>query len=362
MKKGLIIALPIISLIIIGIILYFSLHYSTSPARLRAVIIKPVNCTGCYNMTPVLDQAGKLNARITSIKEIYYPKDISKEELLRMNITRLPVLVISGQPLRYPQLIDFWDMLGARIDKKFLKQEVIIQPPEPVYYNLLNDSVYGYVNIIEIKPPDCKVCNNMSRFREMISHLCYISQYLVADYNTELAQGLIEKYNITRLPAVILSPEAKEYKLLNMKWENIGIIEKDNYLVSTQLTPPFYSIPENRVVGLVNLTYLYDPNCIECYDYNLHRATLERFYVKIVNESLVDIHSKEGRRLIEKYNITAIPTFIASPDLKYYKELMNIWDQVGTIEPDGFFVFRNMGKMPGRIYLDLETNETRMGG
>ncbi len=364
MKKK--ILLPLIVIIIIaGFIAYHHFSYPYPKADISVTLIKPMNCSDCYNMTIAIDKLKTLNVNIKSYKELIYPRDISKRELLEKGITRLPVLIFKGEVLKYPQITDFWDMINGKIVDNFFGKEVIVMAPEPIYYNVSNDSIYGYVSIIEIKPPQCKECgklNNMSEFRKMISHLCYIKQYLLADYDTNLSQELIKKYNITRLPAVIMSPEANDYDILSNKWKDIGITKKDGYLITTSLTPPFYSIPEKRVVGLINITYLYNPNCSICYNYTVHKTVLERFYVYIENEKAVSIYSREGKELVKKYNITAVPTFIASPDLKYYKDLMKVWEQVGTREKDGYFVFRNMKKMPGRIYFDLTLNKTRMGG
>lgn len=353
-KKLLFIAI----VVVIGVALFF--HQSYPKPRINALVIYPVNCSDCYNMTPAIDQLEKLGA-IVKTTTIYYPRDISKKELLNNNISRLPVIIFSGELTKYPRIVDFLDLIDARFSDELMSKKAIVIAPEPIYYDLMNDSPYGYVDIVEIKPPSCNECNNMSQFRREISHLCYISRYRVADYNTELAQELIKRYNITRLPAVVLSPEANQYKILSMNWGNVGITSKDGYLVTTSLTPPFYSIPLHRVVGVVNITYLYDPECKSCYNYSLHRVTLERFNVKIGKEKVVSIHSKEGKELIKKYNITAIPTFIASPDLRYYTALMKVWDQVGSID-NGYFIFRNMKKMPGRVYLNLTTNTTMIGG
>ncbi len=359
----------ILAIVLIGIsiIIFIISRIQPYPKILLSITeIDATNCEKCYNMTPLIKQFEELNAHVITYKRIQYPKDISKEELLKMNITKLPAVLIKGNIEAYPQLTDFISIFNATPIQRnimFFKEKVfVIQPPEPVYYDVVNNKSYGILTIIEIKPPDCEKCNNMSSFRKKILSLASIGHYYVADYNTQLAQELINRYNITRLPAVVISPEAKDYILLSQEWKNIGIASKDGYFVSTSLTPPFYSIPEHRVVGLVNITYLYDPLCKRCYDYNIHREVLERFYVVIDKERAISIYTPEGKRLIEKYNITAVPTFIATGDLKYYKELMKRWDQVGTIEEDGTFVFRNMKKMPGRIYVNLTTNSTMIGG
>jgi len=64
--------------------------------------------------------------------------------------------------------------------------------------------------------------------------------------------------------------------------------------------------------------------------------------------------------LVAQYNITKVPTIIMSPDVKYYElnNFQTVWKQVGTIENDGYYVFRSMRALNGVIYKDLSLNKT----
>ena len=58
----------------------------------------------------------------------------------------------------------------------------------------------------------------------------------------------------------------------------------------------------------------------------------------------------------KKYNITLVPTIILSSNAKDYSSLNQAWSQVGSIETDGTFVFRDLSLL-NIPYKDLYSNK-----
>ena len=71
----------------------------------------------------------------------------------------------------------------------------------------------------------------------------------------------------------------------------------------------------------------------------------------------LDIANDEGKDLISKYNIGFVPTLILSKDAGNYPALVQVWGQVGSVEGDGTFVFREIKAIKDSIYKDLTTNK-----
>ena len=44
---------------------------------------------------------------------------------------------------------------------------------------------------------------------------------------------------------------------------------------------------------------------------------------------------------MQKYNITKVPLVAFSPEAQEYALLVGAWEQVGSIEPDGWMIMRN---------------------
>jgi hypothetical protein len=58
-----------------------------------------------------------------------------------------------------------------------------------------------------------------------------------------------------------------------------------------------------------------------------------------------DVSSEEGVALVAEYEIDKFPTVLLSPDANDYTGFSEVWDQVGTISEDGWFVLREVQKL-----------------
>jgi len=111
----------------------------------------------------------------------------------------------------------------------------------------------------------------------------------------------------------------------------------------------------------ITLIELYDPNCSLCYNVRLHESVLRgNFGLNITKINMVDINTNEGRMLLSKYNITAYPTIIISPEIKNYTEQHNILLNFGKDYSDGYYVFTNMDALQGIIYYKLVDGEWKL--
>jgi hypothetical protein len=81
------------------------------------------------------------------------------------------------------------------------------------------------------------------------------------------------------------------------------------------------------------------------------------FGLYITNKSTYNITSVQGKAFVQKYNITAVPTVLLSPGAADYVNLASDWTQMGTVEKDGWFVFRTVGKITGSNYTNLTTGK-----
>lgn len=84
---------------------------------------------------------------------------------------------------------------------------------------------------------------------------------------------------------------------------------------------------------------------------------LARFGLAINEEKTFDINSSNGTELVGNYSITQVPTIVLTGDLAIYTDFNTVWSQVGTIEKDGTYVFRELSAMGPIVYKDLSTNE-----
>ena len=216
------------------------------------------------------------------------------------------------------------------------------------------------VEMIHLFDTNCTDCVDLKPFFEQFSQLGINLETKNVDISSSQGKKLITKYKIEAVPTIIFSKEISTNAQIAQVWEQVGTIEEDGSYVMRELTPPYKELDTGNVRGLVNVTYLSDTNCKECYDVMFHKDILTQMGIKITSEKTIDYFemmasSDDSKNLIEKYNITKIPTVIISKEAEVYASVKKAWELVGTQEEDGVFIFRSIELLGDKVYHNLET-------
>jgi hypothetical protein len=296
---------------------------------------------------------------LTSERTIDASSAEAKSLISKYNVQKLPTALVTGQ-VNDSRLTGTLSQFGEIRGDAFVLTEI-----PPPYYDMSSSKVVGVVSFTAITD---STCNNCSSVSNMISSLTSagitFGTNTTYDYSWQQAKSIIGKYNITKLPALIFSSDLGAYSTISEAWSTVGTVATDGSYVLTQVPPPFKDLTTGMIVGIVNVTYLYDSSCATCYNVSIHHGILVgSFRVVLGTESTYDINSTQGKALISKYNITSVPTFIMSPDAKYYSAILSVWPNVGTNETDGWFIFRDMTALGNVTYMNLSTGkQVTLGG
>ena len=226
-------------------------------------------------------------------------------------------------------------------DKKITTEEALSMEPVDV-------------RITAIIFKECKICMNMTQVVQELKQTpsVNVKQSSIIIAASAEAMRYIKMFDIKKLPALIL--EGENVLKLPLK----GFREVEGGVVLEDMPPPYVDLEEKNIAGLVEMTYLTDNSCIKCYDVEQHKDIMTlAFGVYINEEKTIDISSKEGKELLEKYDITKVPTILLSEEAEKYQTIQIVWDQLGTIEEDGTYVFRGFEMTQDLVYKDLETNQ-----
>ncbi len=208
------------------------------------------------------------------------------------------------------------------------------------------------LELIYIKPNNCPQCSELNDLIQAIGQQ-KVKITGIKEVDQSSAKDLIKKYKITKLPNLIIQGEIKKNQEFFNAFSSIGKLE-NNALVLEKVKPPFLDLKTKQVRGLVDVLVLYDSLCSECYDYKVHSQILKNFGVNS-EPVYYDIKEIQGKNLVRKYKIKLVPTVILKGDFQVYDNLMEIWDNVGTIEKDAI-VLRDGVKGLG-TYKDLSKNK-----
>lgn len=191
-----------------------------------------------------------------------------------------------------------------------------------------------------ITTADCENCYDMSQVADFIKRQnVNIIQEKNLNYKNGEAQDIIAKNGIESLPALVITGEVSQANIAHM-WVSMGVEPADNAVVIDHI-PPYYSLGTDSVVGLVDVIRLTDNSCTECYDVENHMQILPSFGIYVDKSLTYDVSSATGKELLQKYSIKNVPTIILSPDVSVYPSLVDIWNDIGTVESDGWYVFRS---------------------
>jgi len=210
------------------------------------------------------------------------------------------------------------------------------------------------LKLTKITTPDCPDCFDVeAAIAALKKQNVSVSEEKTLVLTSDSAESLIKQLGIKRLPTYIATGEVNKNNLESFIKTNGEI--KDSTFIFTNITPVFIDSESKKEIGRVSVIYLVDSTCAGCYDpVKIQKPILLQGYgVKLGDERSLDIASQEGKRLVAKYKITQVPTVLLSPDADQYARLKNVWKNVGTIESDGWYLFRELKQLGDIKYKNL---------
>lgn len=227
--------------------------------------------------------------------------------------------------------------------------------------SLLSRALPAKINIIKITDKTCADCFDLEKIINQIHRTnVKIRSEKTLDRQDVEAQKIILQYNISRLPVFLATGDLDKDNGLISFWKIFGA-RRDNgkTFLLTKVFPLYVEATGGQIRGRFTLTYLTDVSCDECYDVTRHEVALSNLGlpVRAENSEALDVETAEGKELIKKYKIKYVPTVILQGDLVVYDALTQVWKNVGTIEDDGVYVFREAGEKIMGAYKNLKTGE-----
>ncbi len=267
---------------------------------------------------------------------------MSKKKVIRISISNrkilfLVLIVLAGL---YAVNLFITSSLNLSIGKEVAEQKELDRPAN--------------LDIIIITDSSCKNCYDMENVISFLQRTnSTIASKKTLEFNSSLAKKLIDDNQILFVPSLVISGEVKKSNIASV-WQVLNAkVNGDTAVV--QGFPPYRDLSTDKIRGLIELVSLNDSICTDCYDVSVHKSIIQRFGGVIEKESTFDVNSSEGKTYTDRYNITKVPTIIMSPEASVYDNLVLVWSGVGTIEKDGWFVFKATEQMG--TYKDLSTGK-----
>ncbi|MBI2548223.1 hypothetical protein HYW21_02635 [Candidatus Woesearchaeota archaeon] len=307
--------------------------------EIEVTIVSVSSCPECYDITTVTALLESAGANITKQRTFDYNTTEGQAIVETYSLTKLPTAIISGELNKSSSLLATLTNVGE--EKKGSYVFTALRPP---YVETNNYQVRGKISLVHLRKTNCTECYDLSPIIREYSTLGLVfADQEVVDADSGRGQTLIDRYNITKLPTVILDKEAGVYSDFVSLWPQVGSIEEDGSLVMRLIGIPYYGVSEQRVKGQVSVFFLQDETCTECYNpITFHLPVLQRMNLALSKQEMINASSTEGQKFITDYKIEKLPTIIMQGDMQEYPTLVRAWQSVGSIEEDGSYVFRSV--------------------
>lgn len=292
-------------------------------------------CSDCGDLSLMAEELKGLSIEI--IKESIVESGSAEANALisEYGIEKLPAMILKGE---FSEL----NLIGFKAKGNAL----VFEQENAPYEETGSGNTVGLVSAIILADESCEPCSDMLPLVESLRLSGIAIKYPeIIGFETSQGMSYIESNGIEKVPALLLSSDIEEYPEMMPAIEYYDTMAESGYYV-IESEAPYRELSTGDVRGLVGLIYLDDESCEDCYDVEMHKASIVRFGVFLENEETVDVSSAAGKRMIQDYGITKVPTILLQGDVSVYTLLDELWiEQVGTKESDGTYVFRNLEQL-----------------
>ncbi len=316
--------------------------------KLPNIEVTAIEAEGCAQCMPLAEILATINpsawANITKQLTLTASDEHSKTLIREYSIKKLPAIVVKGEI----------DKIG--LGSGFTRTaDALIYIPQPPYVDAATGAVKGLVSLTYVNASSCTECTDLMPAAQNLRSVIMVKGINVVDKDSPEGKALVKKYSMARLPGILISNDVAEYQIAS-QLAQAGTLEKDGVIV-LGANPPYLNISTGKVAGIANLILLNDSSCTGCYNVMFHSSVVKGYGVYLGSTKVVDASSAEGKSLISKYKIMAVPTILMTGDLAPYAQLNAVWKTVGTVESDGTYVFRAMSAIAGMPYMNMTTGK-----
>ena len=199
-----------------------------TPAKVSFMIIEPPKdkCENCFagdSIIEMIDSAHNIKYKSTNIP---YDDKLSQKYIETYGIKNLPAVVVSGD-IASAKVAPAWSALSG----KERNGHIVIENLLP-YYDIESNEVKGIVDVVLLKDKTCEDCFDENKYIDILEEFgIAIGDTTVYDIASTEGSALVQTYTITKVPALILSPDAEGYSDFVSSWKEVGTIEQDGRFV-----------------------------------------------------------------------------------------------------------------------------------
>jgi thioredoxin-related protein len=207
---------------------YFEIPTGRVKGLVSVTLLRDKNCKECVDISSLINSLKEAGVSIVEEKNVEKNTEEATELIEKYSLKTIPTLIISRDLAVYNDIA----AVVSRIASIDIDGNYILASISPPYLNLSTNRIEGLVKLTMIVDKQCDKCYNASAHKPILERFgVYISKEETIDYSSMMGKNLISKYNIKKIPTILLSKEANVYNTLTDVWKEVGSIEKDGVYV-----------------------------------------------------------------------------------------------------------------------------------
>lgn len=195
-----------------------------------ATVLEDPSCDECTDFSQIINALKQSGIVIVSEKVIEEDLEEGKILINKYKLKVLPTLILSQDLEVYnSEIINGWDFIGSiESDGSYVTRTI-----SPPYVNLSTNEIEGLVSMTVLIDDSCEDCYDPDDFHKPILQRMGVvfREEKRIDISDPGGKALIRKYEIEKVPTIILEGDMEKYPILVRTWADVGSIESDGTYV-----------------------------------------------------------------------------------------------------------------------------------
>lgn len=220
------------------------------PANLELTIITAPDCSDCFNIDEFIDFLKDQNVKITSENKVEFNSDEGKRLIQENKIERIPTFVVRGEINKDSALKSFFESVGEIKDDTFIFEKI-----NPPYILTESGEVKGRFELTYISVISCVECYDVILHNASLTSFgMKISKDKTVDISSKEGKELLKKYDITKVPTILLSGDLEEYSIFQRIWPQVGTVVSDGTYIflKTEVMGIYKDLETGKIIGAEN--------------------------------------------------------------------------------------------------------------
>ena len=222
----------------------------SEPQKGTVTLITAADCPFCSDMAAQKKHLQSQQVDIVDDIMLSADSEQARELIESLGITKLPALVfLSEEPIRSAIIKSTKESNAEAVNDMHL----VWEPSQAPFVDIETGEVQGMVSVTYVTDAQCTDCFDAKSLQRPI-----LQRFGVAIANERIvdiaeAEGaeLQKRYNLTKVPTMVLSPDVRLYPLLANAWREVGTVETDGGYVLRAveaLQAPYKDLTAGKVV------------------------------------------------------------------------------------------------------------------